>query len=171
MVPILRVDLPPTEPLTQRIPFDRAVHCVGKDGRLSIGLQRHIPSLAGPAFAYDWQMSLVLPGMPAGSERLYKVGGGEARAVQSLGGDHRRWRSVTGTATIRRAAGDRLIGRFHIAVQQQQFAVLSGWTSPARGGALVLVGEFESVTDARRTRAIVERTEQDGFERASAPAP
>jgi hypothetical protein len=171
LVPITRSDLPPGEPLVQQIPIHEAFYTQQPDGRLIIGLRRHERSLLSSGLDLTWLMSLVLEGMPAGNERLYHVGAYEGRTLQSLGADHRRWRSTFGLVCIESPSGGRLRGRFHLTVQQQQFSILAGWSPQLyRGAVLTLVGEFEAVENAGAASEIVTLTEADGFERKVTPA-
>lgn len=166
VVPQLRADLPADEPLLRSIHPERAYYRVGADGELAVGLAHHAGSLLGEDYAADWKMSLLLEGLPAGRERLYRIRLREVQGVASHAGDHRRFRSMAGIAVVEAPKNRRLKGRFHLVVTEQSFGVLSGWSPPLyQGPLLVMVGEFSAVEDAAMTDAIVIETEPEGFER------
>jgi len=168
LVPLMRSDLPPGELLFQHVLIHEAYYWVDSDSTLKVGLRHRTPSLLGPSL--DWQMSVVLGGMPAGEERLYRLAQREVRVVQDYGGDHRRSRSSMGVAVIGAPRNHRLKGRLHVNLQQQQFGILTGW-SPAiyRGPMLVMVVEFEAAENRLEAEKILNYTESDGFERNPIP--
>ena len=168
IVPLIRTDLPPGEPLMQTVPISEAYYWNDSDGTLKLALRHRAPALLGASL--DWQMSVVLEGLPAGKERLYRLAQREIRVVQDYGGDHRRSRSGMGVAVVEAPRNRRLKGRLHANVQQQQFGVLTGWNPPIyRGAMLVLVAEFEAVENRTKGEEILRYTESDGFERPSIP--
>ncbi len=169
LIPILRSDLPPQEPLMQTVRADEAYYWVDDNGSLNIAMRHETHSLLGAVFDLTWNMSIVLDGLPAGSQRLYQLTSRDVRVVQSCGGDHRRYRSAAGVAVLEAPKGHQLEGRFHITVYQQQFGVLTGWTPSYHGPLLVLAGEFEAVENHTRGREILEQTEADGFGRPPLP--
>jgi len=165
VVPLMRTDFTEREPLVQQVPVDEAYYWL-EDGRLWISLRCYRPSALGPAFAFDWEMSLVVDGLPAGSARLYPLKGEAVRVVQTVGGDQRRSRGWTGVAVIHAPENGRLQGRFHCNVRQQQFTLLRGWQpSPLAAPMFIVVGRFEAVENAELGRAIRDETEAAGFER------
>lgn len=163
IVPLVRRDFPPDEPLIGEITLREAFHWMEDDGSLNFALGHERSELLGGG---AWLMSIVLESPPAGRQRLYRAGDREVRTVQSQVGAHGRSQSMTGVVVIESAGGDRYRGRFHVWVRQQLFSVLSGWTPRLSHAPIqVLVGEFESVANAERGRAIRDRTESDGMER------
>lgn len=166
LVPQMRSDLPPGEPLMQTVPVNEAYYWVAQDGALSVALRYRSSSLLGKAFETDWQMSLLLPDLPAGSQKLYRLSMREVRLVQSNGGDHRRSSSLTGIAVVNAPSNGTLVGRFHVLVRQQQFSVLNGWMPPAyQAPVLVMVGDFTAVHQPQRGKEILAHTEEGEFGR------
>jgi len=166
-VPFMRKQFAPNEMLVHTVNPNEAYYWLDDDGKLNVVLKYKQGSLLGPAFEIEWLMSMVLEGLPAGSERLYELRRPAVRIVQSRGGDHRRSQSLRGIAVIYAPQGGRLKGRFHVTIQQQQFHVLQGWS---RGGLMVSVGEFEAVENAIAGQEILKLTEADGFERRAEPS-
>ncbi|NLX12030.1 MAG: hypothetical protein GXY44_00040 [Phycisphaerales bacterium] len=167
VLPIARRDLPPGEPLIQKIPVHEAYYWVDDEGKLKIVLQYRASSLLGPVFDTNWALSMVLPGPPAGSERLYELRSADALWVFSQGGNHQRCRSLRGVVVVEGQQNDRLRGRFQITVHQQLFSMLGGWQNAAW---LVTLGEFEAVQNATRGEEILAKTEMEDFDR-SPPKP
>lgn len=165
-VPFARSDFTRQEPLIQTVPVEEAYYWLREDGTVGVALGYHGSSLFGRAFDADWRMSLVLEDLPAGREKLYRLGPQSARVAQSVGGDQRRARSLTGVAVLQAPRGNRLTGRFHLTVRQQQFTLLGGWSpSPYQAPMWIVVGEFEAVLNATRGEAILAETEANGFDR------
>jgi hypothetical protein len=161
----MRTDFTEGEPLVQQVPVNEAYYWL-EDGQLWVSLRCHRPSALGPAFEFDWAMSLVVEGLPAGSARLYQLKADAARVVQTAGADQRRSRGWTGVAVIQSPKNRRLEGRFHCNVRQQHFTLLHGWQPPPLAAPmLIVVARFEAVEDAERGRAIRDETEAAGFER------
>jgi len=155
----------------QDVHVDEAYYWTDSDGSLKLALRQQSSSLLGRAWDMDWQMSVVLEGLPAGSERLYRLGPIAIRVIQDFGGDHRRSSSAMGVAVVQQPRNHRLKGRLHVTVHQQQFGVLSGWVPVLyRAPLLVLVAEFEAVENSAKGREILTHTETDGFERRANPA-
>ncbi len=156
-MPVARSDISDAEPLIQNVPLSEACYAIAEDGQVSVALSFHRDSWLGDAFDADWQMSLVLEGLPAGSSRLYKLKQDAARIVQSVGADRRRARGWTGIAVLHAPQGGRLRGRFHLNVRQQQFTLLNGWAPPVfQAPTMIMAGEFSAVENAARTHAIAD---------------
>lgn len=170
IVPLMRSDIGPREPLVQEVAVDQAYYWLEGE-ELNIALRCHRSSVLGAAFEYDWQMSLVLEALPAGSSRLYKLKSDAIRIVQTFGAGQNRCRTWSGVAVIEAPEGGRLQGRFHANVRQQTFTLLKGWQPPPlQAPMMIVVGQFDAVNDADRGRAIRAETEAVGFERVSRPA-
>ena len=168
MVPFVRTDLAPGEPLTRTIPLHTACYAAEADDHLIIGLEHHRGSLFGKAFEADWRLALRLNGLPAGRQRLYRLGPDSIKLALAAGGDVRRAQLFSGVVLLEAPdRAGRMRGRFHITVRQQQFNLLTGWSM---GGLVVNTGEFDAVRDAQRARAIDAATEAGVFGPASLPA-
>ena len=166
LVPMVRSDFGPQEPLVQTVPVGEAYYGVDRQGELTVALRCHQASLWGRMLDFDWQMSIVLDGLPAGSQKLYRAGPYSVRTVQSYGGDHRRGQSSAGVAVVDAPARGRLKGRFHVSMRLQQFSPLTGWAPVLyRAPLIIAVGEFEAIHQPQLAGQIRARTEPEGFER------
>ena len=168
MVPFVRTDLSPRERLDTTLPLHTACYAVEPDGKLILALEHHRGSLLGKAFEADWRMALRLEGLPAGSQRLYRLGPNSLQLALTAGGDLRRAQLFSGVVLLENPdwAG-RIRGRFHITVRQQQLNFLTGWSA---GGLMVNTGEFEAVRDPERARDIEAATQTGIFSPATMPA-
>lgn len=165
-LPLMRIDIQKRESLISSIEPPEGCYWQGDKGTLNIVLARRGYSLIDKTLGFTWVMSLVLEDMPAGRERLYRATPRTLRLCQSGGGDHRRAKSTTGVVVIERLAGERLKGRFHILVRQQQFTVLNGWGPPLyRAPTSIMVGEFVVACGETQGKRLFEQTEADGFDR------
>jgi hypothetical protein len=171
LVPFNRADFPQDEPLIAEIPIHEAYWWRGDEGELNLALAYRVKSIFGRSRSGHWLMSMVLDGWPAGKERLYRVGPSAVRILQSVGGSHRRARSLSGIAVIRVESGNRLSGRFHVSVLQQKFGLLTGWTSRFAHAPQIVIGRFKAVEDREAGRAILEQTEAEDFGRPEAATP
>lgn len=168
MVPFMRSDFGPTERPIVTTPVSEAYYWLDPDGKVNITLRHHVPSLLGKVLESDWQMSMILDGLPAGAEKLYTLDTRSVRVKHTQGPAHQRFASFAGVAVIGTPKNGVMDGRFHVTVRGQQFGVFSGWSPPLqRGPLIVMVGTFTAVENAARGRAIIERTEGDGFDRKS----
>jgi hypothetical protein len=165
IVPFNRTDFRQDEPLVAEIPLQEAYWWRGDEGELNLALACRVESILGPAYSGQWLMSMTLEGMPAGTERLYRLNSQSVRMIQSRGGDHRRARSLTGVAVIRIESGRRLSGRFHISVLEQKFGLLSGWSARSAQAPQIVIGRFYAVNNADAGQVILDETESDGFGR------
>jgi hypothetical protein len=162
----VRSDFQAGEPLIGSVPIHEAYYWLGEDGSLHIALRHYSRSLLNEVFDAEWLMSIVLDGLPAGSQKLYRIRAREIRMARSHRGDHRRGQSVTGIVVVEAPRGGVLKGRFHAWVRQQQFRVLTGWAPEIhRAPMQVMVGEFEAVQNATRGQEILSETESEGLER------
>ena len=168
MVPFMRSDFSPTERPIVTTQVSEAYYWLDSSGKLNLALRHHAPSLLGKVFESDWQMSMILDGLPAGAERLYTLDTRSVRIRYNQGPAHQRFASFAGVAVAGAPKNGAMNGRFHVTVRGQQFGVISGWSPPLqRGPLIVMVGTFTAVENATRGRAILENTESDGFDRKS----
>jgi hypothetical protein len=166
MVPWMRSDIRPGEPLIGLIQAREAWYWPDEKGGLNIVLARRQRSLMDPMLDFNWVISIVLEDLPAGREKLYRAGPQTFRMTQSYGVDRRRGRSLAGVVVIERAGKNRIRGRFHVLMGQQQFTLLSGWSPPLNRAPLsVVVGQFEAVLDAAKGQPLLKETEADGLDR------
>jgi len=167
-MPFLRNDFPATEPPARSIQANEAYWWVDEYKRVNVAIRRYVPSLLGKLHEYDWQMSLAVEDLPAGSEKLYNMGVDSVRQHASYGGAHQRAISLTGVVVLHAPKDGVLRGRFHADVRQQQFNVLTGWVPPMnRSPLIVLAGTFEAVHDPMRGQAIRDQTEANGLARGN----
>lgn len=171
LVPFNRADFRQDEPLISEVPIHEAYWWRGDEGELNLALAYRVKSIFGRARSGHWLMSIVLDGSPAGKERLYRVGPRAVRILQSVGGDHRRARSLSGIAVIRVEDGDRLSGRFHFSVLQQKFGLLTGWTARFAHAPQIVIGRFTAVHNPEAGQAVLEQTEADDFGRPEPNVP
>jgi len=166
MVPFMRSDLQPQEVLVQRVPINEAYYSVDDQGEITVALRYHAKSLLNKTFDVDWQMSIVLGSLPAGSQKLYRMSNRTGRIAQSHMSNSRRGESLTGIVVLHAPKNGRLKGRFHANMRLQQFGVLTGW-SPAlyRAPMVITVGEFEAIENFERAQQIRAHTEPEGLER------
>lgn len=169
IVPLMRTDIAEREPLVQEVRVDEAYYWI-EDQRVHVALRLERRSPLGLTFDFDWQLSLVLDGLPAGSARLYQLPPDSVRMVQTVGPDQRRSRTWTGVAVLHAPHRGTLSGRFHCNVRQQQFTLMGGWQPPPlQAPMLIVVGRFDAVHDPIRGQAILEETQAAGFERTPRP--
>ncbi len=165
-VPLVRTDLPPPEPLLQTVQPSEAFYWLGESGELNVALRHYAAPAAGLGIETEWLLSLVLEGLPAGSQRLYTLDAQSVRTLQILGPTRQRSASLMGVAVMHAPRGRVLEGRFHANVRQQAFGFLDGWSPDIRSAPVaVMVGEFRAVHDPVRGQAIRLRTEADRFGR------
>ena len=165
-MPFMRKDIAPTEPIAETVEADQAYWWLGEGGTLNVSLRRQTHSFLGKSFEKDYLFSLVLEGLPAGSEKLYRLNRDSVRQRCSNRGVHHRSMSVMGVVVVETPKDKWLKGRFHVVVRRQQFSILTGWAPRAERAPLtVLAGTFEAVRDPMRGQAVRDRTERDGFGR------
>jgi hypothetical protein len=159
---MVRKDLPPGQPLIQTIPVSEAYYWVDEDGTLKIALKYQRESLLSDLLEVTSRTSLVLDGLPAGREKLYKLRRNDLMWTLSGGGSHQRLRSLKGVAVIEGSKRDRIEGRLHATIHQQKFTVLSGWKS---SGLLTVVGDFAAVRNKAKGTEIFDAVESEDFNR------
>lgn len=166
VLPPMRSDLPPDQPLIATVPITEAYYWMGERGEVNVALAYQAKSLLGKPFDVQWLMSIVLDEAPAGSEKLYQVRDRAVRMAYTRGTEHRRGQSLHGTVVIESLRDGRLRGRFHLWMRQQQFVFLTGWTPEMNRAPLeIMVGEFEAVQDSLKGVRILTLTEADGMGR------
>jgi hypothetical protein len=172
MIPLMRSDFPREEPTLATVRVHEAYHWAQDDGELTVALRYRVNALLGEVFDAEWLLSLVLDGLPAGSERLYRLNADSVRMRQTRGPAHHRGRSLTGVAVVEAPRRGILKGRFHVWMRQQQYGLFTGWSPPMhRAPTVIVAGDFEAVLDAEKGRAIRSSTEADGLERSTEPPP
>jgi hypothetical protein len=161
-IPMVRKDLPPGQPLIQKIPIQEAYYWVDADDKLNIGLKYHATSWLNEMLNVSCAASLVLDGLPAGREKLYQLHRNDLMWILSSGGNHQRLRSLKGVTVVEGPQYGRIKGRIHVTIHQQKFTVLDGWKS---SGLLTLVGKFEAVRNKAAGEKIFSQVETEGFDR------
>ncbi len=161
----------PPAPQVARVTLHRCTWWQDEAGQVWIAMERREPLVVVPG-QFDFRLSLVLAGLPAGRAREYRVAERELRAAVRLGPIESRYESILGIVALYRAGGDRLRGSFRLLVGQQSSRLLGGWTEPVQQ---LMLGTFEAVPDSDgRGRLIAAETEAAGWDRpppASQPAP
>lgn len=108
------------------------------------------------------QLSLELPGVPAGEARDYAVTRRTLRAISHGHGLHERFASVSGVVSVWRGDGGKLHGRFRINGKKQIFLVWVGWGWDSE---VLLLGEFTARPDQTAGEAILRASEGGGLKR------
>ncbi len=147
---------------TQQV--DRAVYWM-TDERVHVVISRGnmMAKSDGPRDTFG--LTLELDGLPAGSARMYRVGGRALRAVRHAGALHERFASIRGVVTITREADGRLSGKFRITAQRQYFDILTGWNTTPN---TLVVGEFLANLDPAGGEALAQRIDQETLLRRDA---
>jgi hypothetical protein len=156
----------PPQALTGKLRLGECRWWTDGEGRVWFAAQRHIGSILGPRWAFNFQLSLVVEKLPAGSARNYKIRGNGLRAVMQAGPLKRRLVSINGILALYRESQDRMRGSLRVQVSAQSLSLVTGWSKPSRQ---LFMSEFTAVRDDRGAPQIVEATEADGFERKSLP--
>lgn len=164
-VPLNTRKLSTSEPLVHRVDPRECYYWINDAEKLCVAMRFRNRSLFGKALSRDMVLSLVLEEPPAGPARSYSATRRTLRAVDHAGFTHLRTASLAGMVTVwkeRRA----LCGRFRLAVKQQSWSVLSGWSGDNR---LMLVGEFHAVANCARGEALLVQTEEGAMQRDAVP--
>lgn len=154
----------PPSPRVLRFPIDRAYWWLDEQERLWIAIERRASSLLGDTFRLTIRFSFVLEKLPAGKARNYRIRRNEVRGVARFGPAENRYTSNSGILAVYREREDRLRVSFRMEVNRYVSELLTGWSEPSR---YLVLGRFDAVRDDRNGRAIVEDTEDLGFERDS----
>lgn len=152
----------PPAPRTAR--FDTGDCYWWQQGRqVWIAIERvSVPPLLGKAAAFQFQLSLELPELPAGRARDYLVERRELRARARIGPLELRFTSLAGIVALYREPGEQLRGSLRLVVSREANQLLGGW---ARGSNVLMLGTFTAVHDEARGRRIAAQTEGPGWER------
>ncbi|MCH7702370.1 MAG: hypothetical protein IID37_11855 [Planctomycetes bacterium] len=150
-------------PLIDEHELSKGYHWVDEQGLLCVALS------AGPlssdtgsgGLRESLQLSLELPGVPAGQARDYAVTRRTLRAITHGQGSHERFASLFGVVSVWRDDGI-LHGRFRIHAKKQLFNVLLGWGWDSE---VLLLGEFTAQPGQTAGEAILRASEGGGLER------
>lgn len=165
-VPLNTRKLSTNEPLVLRVEPKECYYWINDAEKLCVAMRYRHRSLFGRPFSRDMVLSLVLEEPPAGPARSYSASRQTLRAVDHAGFTHLRTASLAGVVTVwkeRRA----LRGRFRLAVKQQSWSVLTGWSGDNR---MLLASEFYAVANRARGEALLAQTEEGAMQRDAAPA-
>ena len=142
---------------------DQRELCIAMTGKIGEGF------LSAPMFAglqgtarHQFDLSLVLPGLPAGTARAYRVDRRTVRCRTRDGGAHTRFGSLQGVVSVWDYSRKTMNGRFRIKASQQSFMVLTGW---GKDHEVLCLGEFTAKYNRTAGQAILARTEQEALKR------
>ena len=149
-------------PRVARINLDCCYWWTDDDGRLWIAMQREQALLLSPKWRLQFQRSLALEKLPAGSARDYKITRKALRARLRVGPWEGRFASQAGIIALYREPHDVLRGSMRLQASRTTTRLLGGWSKPT---PYLILGSFTAIRDERRGRAIVEATESSGWGR------
>jgi len=119
-------------------------------------------SHVGPISRHQFDLSLVLEGLPAGSSRAYRASFRTARARTRDGAAHTRFASFDGVVSVWNFGERKMNGRFRFKAVQQSYNVLLGWGKDTQ---VLCLGEFTATHDRKQGQAVFTRTEEGALER------
>ncbi|MBI4717996.1 MAG: hypothetical protein HY763_09350 [Planctomycetes bacterium] len=157
-----------TGPLLATVHVDECYHWVDDQGRVCVAMRGTRGSLLGARFSREFVLSMVAPGVPAGTTRGYTATRQTLRTKTRSGYSHSRAASLSGALVLWDWGKATLRGRLRVIAKQQAYSVLSGWSNDGR---VLLLGEFRAVRNRRQGEGILARTEEGGMARASEPVP
>ncbi len=155
-------------PLLTRQTPQECYYWVNEKDELCITLREFRGSLLGKSFEQETVLSLVVPGVPAGTGRDYRMDRRTARMRLRAGFTHLRAGSQNGILSVWDYGRGVLRGRFRFYVRQQSYSVLTGWSGDA---SVLVVGEFAGVPDRVRGEKLLARTEEGALNRQESPSP
>ena len=151
-------------PLVPTTEIDHAVWSqdANRNEWLQVALSRHRDGFT----ALDrerFDLSLLLPGMPAGKGREYRVTKETLRAYSRKGVSHVRFASLGGIVGVWWEKNQTLAGRFRLRAKKQIFHILTGWVD---AGPVIMAGEFNARRNDEMVERIIATSEEDGMERS-----
>lgn len=151
-------------PLIEEHELSQGYYWVDKQGLLCVALSfGPLSSATGAAGnGESLQLSLELPGVPAGQARDYAVTRRTLRAIHHDQGQHERFASLFGVVSVWRGGGGILHGRFRINAKKQLFNVLLGWGWDSE---VLLLGEFTARSEQTAGESVLRASEGGGLER------
>ncbi len=156
--------LSPVLPLIEEHDLSKGYYWVDEQGLLCVALSSGPLSsdTGGGELRASLQLSLELPGVPAGQARDYAVTRRTLRALRHDHGMHERFASVFGIVSVWRGDGGVLHGRFRINAKKQLFNVFVGWGWDSEA---LLLGEFTTRPGQSAGELILRASEGGGLER------
>lgn len=151
-------------PLLLRESMDECYFWTDEQDRLIIAMRKKHRSLLGKLLDREFVLSFVLPGVPAGASRDYRMDRSTARLVSRFGIYPQRGGSTGGIVAVWAYGRGTLKGRFRFNAKQQTYTVLTGWSGDFTS---LYLGEFTAVRDRRRGERLLAQTEQAGLTRAT----
>lgn len=142
---------------------DESELCIAMTGKIRAGLSpagSRRPG-SGPG-RHEFDLSLVLEGLPAGASRAYIATFRSARSRMRNGSVHTRFASFEGVVSVWDYGSKKMGGRFRFKAVQQSFMVLLGW---GRDTQVLCLGDFTAKHDRRRGEALFARTEEGALKR------
>lgn len=153
---------------TWRIPIESARWSTDADGLVWVTFHRASSALVPKAVRQKLDFSLRLSELPAGPARNERVDSDSLRMRVEVGPFEGRFVSKRGIVAIYRLSEARLRLSLRVLVSRRVEQLLGGWGKPAD---YLLFGTFEAERTESVSGEIVDRTEDQGFERkASRPS-
>jgi hypothetical protein len=166
LIPLGHRRLPPTGDLLRTVHPDRAWWWLDEQGRLCIAMHESKRSILGKPYGREFDASLLLEAMPAGSSRTYTVQRQTMRHRERMGYVQLRSASASGLVTVSREGEKRLRVRMRLEARQQSFWVFTGWGGDT---AVLWVGEFTADLNQPAGESVWIRTEEGKLARTPAP--
>ena len=162
LLPLGHKRISTTKPLVVRITPDQCYFWVNEDRKLCVAMREWRGSFWGKPLEKEFNLSLVLDGLPSGSARDYRVTRRTARTRNRAGYSHLRAASLNGIVAVWGYGKGNLHGRFRMTAKQQSYSVLVGWGGDHH---VLIVGEFTATRNQRAGKAILSRTEEGTMSR------
>ena len=153
--------IPAKEPLIVHVPVEQCFWW--RDGdRICVSMRHDQPVWFSQLGRKEFEMSLVLPGIPADQARNYRIGRSAMRCYRHNGAYHARFNSIRGIVGVWKEPHDVLRVRFRLMARKQVFHILTGWS---KVGQVMMTGEFRARRDRERGERILLESEKDGMGR------
>jgi len=162
IVPLGSKALDRASPLLTTIRAEECYYWLDDAGYVNVAIRAKRTSLLGPYFHREFNLSLRLPGAPAGSTKQYRLDQNQLRARYDAGLTHERTASYVGNALVWDYGRRVLRGRLRVSGKRQSYSVLTGWGSDT--GVLIL-GEFSAVPNRRKGEVITAHSDASGLDR------
>lgn len=148
---------------TWRIPVSAATWSAGADGTVWVTFRRAGSALLPKALRQKLDFSLRISALPAGPARNERADADTLRLRVEVGPFEGRFESRRGIIAVYRVSERRLRLTMRLMTSRRMEQLLGGWGKPAD---YLLFGTFEAERVDVVPRDVIERTEDQGFERA-----